>query len=618
MVASNSVQATVPAIGTAVPAIGTTALKHQVVNVSGEKLQVTWTGDEALAYNVTYAYGAGNVYTGEIIATGTGSPVQYVNLPLAGGKTTVAVTAAFGTDGYYKAGTAATIEPEYALSTLSSVQGLAVARTGSNAKITWTEVSGATGYTLYKAQFVGAGSSFDFTTQSVTITTAWATVDLGKAEKDGTTWSVGDSGLTLDKDFVYFIVATGAGGAKSKPSVFYVAADPLGAPEGDDVISITVLSDLSVTIGWPHQEGATYKLARATLTDGTPGTYTTVTVPAVVAGWYTVRETTLPKRTAYRYKLTVTKAGVSTDYYKNLEDNVYQAGVNIGLSVSPSSSTVYATDISLFASDNSGSSVGSLTQAAYGDLTIDIYRAGADKSVTVDNWGVGENVTAYTKIGSVTGAKVASLYTDYTDNSPAALQTPLTAGQVYLYRIEVKSGANVVANKNPNLSGENAKSGYAQKPQVPRFNYLEFSGDQYTANANTNGTDQARIYHVIPKSPDLLDGARYTIQVRQKVYNDGDGAPGFLASDTWGDLPAQADASVLGKGAKLPATLPTYHPNFDHDQDYIITFTSPANSTAGKKTARQYRVVFIDGNAPAGNTDLSDNTFYIGDIWGDR
>lgn len=161
--------------------------------------------------------------------------------------------------------------------------GLAATAGAGNVTLTWSAVSGATGYRVYRGTTPGGQSATpiasDLTATTFTDTTARA----GQAH--------------------YYIVKAFNAGGESAPSNEASATPTLAAPEYVDALA----EGTTVTVSWSGVLGATaYKVYRATGTD--PFDFAAAPLASGVTGT-TYADAGLPVNSTYRYAVVATGAG---------------------------------------------------------------------------------------------------------------------------------------------------------------------------------------------------------------------------------------------------------------------------------------------------------------------
>lgn len=159
-------------------------------------------------------------------------------------------------------------------------QGLSATGGVGSVALSWTAVTGASGYAVKRSTTGAAGS---FTTVAT---------PTGNAHTD--------SGLAADTTYHYVVSATNAGGegAVSAAVSARTAAVAPGAPQ-----PVTTPGNASVTLSWPAVAGATrYDVARAA---SSSGTYTSVATGLTATAW---TDTGLVNGTTYWYQVTARNA----------------------------------------------------------------------------------------------------------------------------------------------------------------------------------------------------------------------------------------------------------------------------------------------------------------------
>lgn len=197
----------------------------------------------------------------------------------------VTATSAAGTGGTSTAVTGKPIPPPPASAPANVKISDSFTSTNQNITITWSPVSGAVGYILYRS--TSAGGPFSFP---------------GNYIQSMTTTNYLDDSLALNTRYYYTVVAMNAGGISTNSVVVGSPPAPPGAPASLSAIP----GDSQITLSWPAVSTATgYYLFR-----GTSSGNENVTVLANYSGTsYT--NTGLVNGTTYYYFVIATNAGGS-------------------------------------------------------------------------------------------------------------------------------------------------------------------------------------------------------------------------------------------------------------------------------------------------------------------
>jgi hypothetical protein len=570
---ADPVTADIPARGTEVTTIA--ALSADSIKAEGvsdangsDRLLVSWPYTHP-AFNYRVQYAVGNATLSKDLSSSS-SPISgetwYYSAPLFGGNTQVSLVVTFGSGSdayYYKPVTIPKAVTGLPLTGPLSVSGMYISTIqyldgGTLAKITWTKASTVpdlSSYKLYRAEANNITTgSFSSSNNLVELSGDWTAVTGGVDSVDSSGVIVYDSGLDPEKGYVYALYAE-VGGRKSVPVLYGLAAAPedIAGPGFDIQTPYTTAADgtrtYSVTLGWNAEAGAEYKLERAPLAYSTNaiGTYTAITVPAAVAGRYTVTDASVTIRQSYVYRLTRTVNGVETVSYDTLTDDPFKEAVNSNsLSAQQSTGTAYAIDLIFSPS------------TYVNDITADIYRAAVPASLSTSTGqysGDAIEASLFERITLPAGHPLKD--GNYTDAAG------LTIGTKYVYRVEYKAGAKT-------LSDSTDKTGYVQTPSVPSF-----SGSIIDRNI-VSGSQYFEL-----STYSILAGTQ--VQLQSKATTAG---------ATW----SSSSVAIIYPAGTTPPTGSTVSAN-----SYYFSFSVPI---ATAQTANAYRLVLVNGD---GNTaDTSD------------
>jgi len=152
----------------------------------------------------------------------------------------------------------------------------AIAESFSSIVVSWSSVTGATGYKIYRS----TNAADTFTEVGTSVTTSFT-----------------DTGLTASTTCYYKVAATNSGGAGTQSNAVNAATES-GIPEG---ITAIATSSSSITISWSSVTGATgYKIYRNT---SAAGTFTEIGTSVITSFTDTYASTT------YYYKVAATNNG---------------------------------------------------------------------------------------------------------------------------------------------------------------------------------------------------------------------------------------------------------------------------------------------------------------------
>ncbi|MDR2535646.1 MAG: hypothetical protein LBD29_06395 [Treponema sp.] len=313
---------------------------------------VTFPTKPNLRYDVSYVYGTGSIVaqlTGGPSGSESGgdlsNPTRAVRFPLIGGNNTVSVKASFvGGENYYNQ-TAVTPKPaDFVISGLDNITSFTAVRTGARVDFTWNNVSGATGYKIYKAQtssFTGDPASM---IAPITVQSNWIQISptIGPVNENGT-WKAAYSETgpaSWSGNYIYVLIAEGANNNKSNPAFKSVSEADFNAPALNispvwySGVGAQALYD--VTISWDADGSDTYTLLYAQaaslgynpstgeydVVNSLEGNYASLTIPPSVLGTslrtVTVR---LPYGGEYAFKLVARRGGVEDHTIKGVRVN---------------------------------------------------------------------------------------------------------------------------------------------------------------------------------------------------------------------------------------------------------------------------------------------------------
>jgi len=311
---------------------------------------VTFPTKPNLRYDVSYVYGTGSIVaqlsggpSGSESGGDLSNPTRAVRFPLIGGNNTVSVKASFvGDESYYNQTAVSTkTTGNLALSGLGNITGFNATRTGARVDFTWNNVSGATGYKIYKAQ---TGSYITTMADGITVQSNWIQISptIGPVNENGT-WKAAYSETgpaSWSGNYIYVLIAEGANNNKSNPKFASVSEGNFSAPYLNisppvwySGVGAQALYD--VTISWYADGSDTYTLLYAQASVGynynsgeydavnsLEGNYASLTIPPSVLGTslrtVTVR---LPYGGEYAFKLVARRGGVEDHTIKGVRVN---------------------------------------------------------------------------------------------------------------------------------------------------------------------------------------------------------------------------------------------------------------------------------------------------------
>jgi hypothetical protein len=249
---------------------------------------------------------------------------KYINLPEIGGTTTVEITAQYAGGSYYT-GTAVQRKAVVQEVGLPQPSFYSIERNDKEpqyVEFQWGNVTGATGYKIYKAEYEGTGYG-----EYNTIKSAWAPVTFSVAPiQSNSGWqAVENDAAGVGKKYAYILVAE-AGTRKSLPSV-YTLLDAARPSISNFRSSVVDASTLQIQLTWDAEPSTTYTLAKASagILNGldedndtdliSAATFTDIaltTADYLQGKGVKIDSTGLTARTSYIYRLIATKNGVAS------------------------------------------------------------------------------------------------------------------------------------------------------------------------------------------------------------------------------------------------------------------------------------------------------------------
>jgi hypothetical protein len=410
----------------AATAVGTNYNVKYVYGALGESLLYTVAGDYGRNLNVSspgVADIAGNTYAPV-------TPIRRVIFPLLGGTPKIEIYGYRDEDNYYAAKTVPKTGDAVTATVLGVVQTFNATRGGATnaalVTLTWTGLTGATGYDVYRTETNGV--------------TTWEAITVSPILTDAslTSYSAIDTTAAIDKAYKYAIVAKADGARSNAPAFVTVSANAILTATALNTPAVNA-KDKTIALSWTVTDGVTYKLERAIIEEPVSGTwvesgYEDVLVGTnIVNGVQTVVDSTVAYWTSYRYRLLSTLNGRTlTSTVQDVTTDPFNKTVSLNLSLTQSTDTVYAIDVT-----------GTRTNAAsiYDGLTVTLYRAAANSAG--DNI-IGEWTQVAEGLAFTQATPAATAEFEYTDGG-------LTPDVRYFYRADVYAGTTLLKN-NSNLT----------------------------------------------------------------------------------------------------------------------------------------------------------------------
>jgi hypothetical protein len=448
---------------------------------------VSWDAKPNLQYEVRYSSGKGTAI-GEINGVPILPKINYydgytgysplnprasVKIPITGGENTVSVVASFiGDRTYYSKIAVATKTETLAKAGLSAPSGLGAIRNETTVTLRWNKVAGADSYEVYKAPYNEA---------TLEVTGDWTKVTLNAPPAYVfNSWIASELGVSKEAYYYYIVIATKTDGTKS-----YASNVALLTKENIKVTGLrveTVGAGTSATVYWnrlPDDANVTYSLFRAPITFNkvedsiedynfdtdieTVGSLSSVTVNK--SDFDSIRgkaiDTNIPATNTYYLYQLVTRKG-------NLEDTaqtvLYEQGA-------------YCKWSRFYLEANAADYHNAVA------LTLDNFYDYDSGNVP----GV-DKVELYRQTGS--SLEWAPVKTFTKSAAPQTyIDTGLTSGTNYRYKIEVKDAANAIISgwENGYYQGGNYPSSvYVNDVGSATFNYPYLDASGYGAVTATS------------------------------------------------------------------------------------------------------------------------------------
>jgi len=277
----------------------------------------------------------------------------------------------------------------------------ATAASSSSITVSWSSVTGATGYKIYRSTiYNGTYDSVGTTTSSTSFT---------------------NTGLSSNTTYYYKVSAYNSSGASSMSSYAY-AMTPLSTPSS---VTATAASSSSITVSWSSVTGASgYAVYRST---SAFGTYSYVTSTSYTS--YT--DTYLSSGTTYYYKV----SAYNSDYVESSQSSYTYATTPLAIPSVPSG---------VSASVASSSSITVSWSSVTGATEYNVYRYNFNTSSF--EWWASTSSTSYTNTGLSSGTTyyyTVSAYNSSGESSQSPYVNATTTATVTMLPLETfESGLN--------------------------------------------------------------------------------------------------------------------------------------------------------------------------------
>ncbi|MDR2393837.1 MAG: hypothetical protein LBD93_06760 [Treponema sp.] len=443
------------------------------------------------SYKVEYSYGDGQVlpfsYDNEDLPN-LGPYSKHVKFPLVGGESTVKITASWDSDNYY-APASVSIPYTGAPTLLPAVSSLNVDSTPADGSLTltWSAVTGATGYDVYKAEITSGGPSGNSFINNISQLNG---ATIGEYEtvsadsyQNGTTVYVTDSGYDSSKKWLYIVIAKNESARSSKPALYV-------RDKTDSSInvsfSISPVKDIDgnwvVSVFWTKKEGVSYKLSRAPVEvdSSSPsmvtkvGTYVEIAQDNLTDNGKEViyLDQDLPVAQSYRYLLVGTKDGNTKKVTQDLTASPFTKVINV-----PFLTAVISHPTKLY-----HFRITPVKPLNYEDLTYEIYAASVYQGGVTSGWVLVQgNITSTdpfdwpapdTRLGYVFSQVTKSGTTTLVNQTNSGITGPVYPKTTSLSGFTFNVGGENATTAVIQISGT-FDSGYATNPTYQSLNGLK-------------------------------------------------------------------------------------------------------------------------------------------------
>jgi fibronectin type 3 domain-containing protein len=242
---------------------------------SSSSIKVSWSSSTgATGYKVYRSSSSSGTYS----SVGDVTTTSYTDTGLTANTTYYYKVSAHNSAGESAQSSSVSAKTSISISIPATPTGVsASAESSTSIKVSWSSVTGATGYKVYRS------SSSSGTYSKV---------------GDATTTSYTDTGLTANTTYYYKVSATNSAGESAQSSaVSAKTSASISIPATPTSVSASAESSSSITVSWSSVTGATgYKVYRSASSSGTYSSVGNVTYPS-----YT--DTGLTANTTYYYKV---------------------------------------------------------------------------------------------------------------------------------------------------------------------------------------------------------------------------------------------------------------------------------------------------------------------------
>jgi hypothetical protein len=568
-------------------------------NAGGDKLDVSWiVGSQLDAdeeekpeellfdYYVEYISGTGDIlpfnyqanlaskFSGSIDPSPIGTYHKFLEFPLVGGDSVVRITAVWDENNYYAP--AAPLSKNYTgVVALDNVTGVTAGSAyAGEFTLTWSEVTGATGYDVYRA-LISAGGPGTGTTNSGTLTGSNPVISgyalVGSTTKNGTTITYTDASFDGLNKYLYVIIAKNATARSAGPALY--VQEKVLTPEIDGFnVAANVVTEIDgsivISVRWPKAEGVTYTLSRAELeysdvnTITKVGTYTSIPAEALSdKDGRVIHIATIGTEAAqvavgksYRYRVVASKdGGVIAERFANVNSAPFGRFINGTPVVTPDAGVLYGYSIALS------------VPLGYIDLSYELYAAEYYNNQIVSGW---IEVATVPSGGSTTVKWIAP------DPRKRYVFSQVTkTGTVTLVNNAANEG--VTATASPTYSTLGLYSGiFASLGETTYALYISVTtlGSNYADSVLYKALYGTNIYRAKGPTPGA-DGTNYDVNKVSSV--------GFVT--------AAAGQNVATSGAFAAFTIPQYTLYF------TVPKTTTIPSTAAVGTSETYNIATESG-----------------------
>ena len=301
--------------------------------LTSDSILVKFPNKANLTYTIGYAYGKEEQIIREFTSTEQGNGAWYdankqAVFPAFGGVSSVYVTAVHRSSAWYVDAIKVVKEVENITTVkvgLGSISNFNAARNLNAVSLTWSDVDGATSYSIYKASLSSSANLYFSPLPSLIVSSDWTAVTAVQDRQANGSWKAVDSLQGYSGNYAYAIVAEGANG-KSSPAFAGVGPVASSAIQNSTLDPVVIKADKKIQLTWTADTSAIYILERAEVKSLAKGqeaslnnyqvvsAYDIVPTPAAsyVQGRAVVIDTPPAENKNYIYKLSTSIGGVES------------------------------------------------------------------------------------------------------------------------------------------------------------------------------------------------------------------------------------------------------------------------------------------------------------------